>query len=297
MQAGASWQKWETVAASGFLGQSAPEVLAGLGDAHARRTSSGCCGRAASCRTKWSSRPAKPQVIEQIDRRGSSCPIVFTWNGTRYEFITDGIGPGVVGHWVAPGERNVPDPDEYIKIAGAQLQPKDGRLSVKFAEPMEEVIYLDQVRLFAIDHPRGRGHLPARVLRRDRAAAARRRSIVARGARLPRGRVGRARAATCSPLLRARATGATSRASGDAPFKGFAALHALELDLGELPAERPRAPASCAASPTTSPRRRCSPRTRRTSRRSCRTSRRSCRTARGRASATTSASPPACGAR
>ena len=71
----------------------------------------------------------------------------------RYEFITDGIGPGVVGHWVAPGERNVPDPDEYIKIAGAQLHPKNGRLSLKFAEPMEEVIYLDQVRLFAIDHP------------------------------------------------------------------------------------------------------------------------------------------------
>ena len=33
VQAGASWQKWETVAASGFLGQSAPEVLAGLGAA------------------------------------------------------------------------------------------------------------------------------------------------------------------------------------------------------------------------------------------------------------------------
>ena len=115
---------------------------------------------------------AKPQAIEQIDRRGSSCPIVFTWNGTGYEFITDGIGPGVVGHWVAPGERNVPDPDEYIKIAGAQLQPRSGRLSIKFAEPMEEVIYLDQVRLLAIDHPADAEIYPHEYLRRDRAAAA-----------------------------------------------------------------------------------------------------------------------------
>ena len=152
VQAGASWQKWETVAASGFLGQSAPEVLAGLGAATT----------ADVVRLLWPSgvvqdevelAAAKPQIIEQIDRRGGLSPIRVTWNGTAYEFITDGIGPGVVGHWVAPGERNVPDPDEYIKIAGAQLHPKNGRLSLKFAEPMEEVIYLDQVRLFAIDHP------------------------------------------------------------------------------------------------------------------------------------------------
>ena len=102
VQAGASWQKWETVAASGFLGQSAPEVLAGLGAAT----------QADVVRLLWPSgvvqdevelAAAKPQAIEQIDRRGSSCPIVFTWNGSGYEFITDGIGPGVVGHWVAPG--------------------------------------------------------------------------------------------------------------------------------------------------------------------------------------------------
>jgi hypothetical protein len=31
VQAGAVWQKWETVAASGFLGQSSPFIVAGIG--------------------------------------------------------------------------------------------------------------------------------------------------------------------------------------------------------------------------------------------------------------------------
>ncbi len=235
VQAGASWQKWETVAASGFLGQSAPEVLAGLGDAT----------QADVVRLLWPSgvvqdevelAAARPQVIEQIDRRGSSCPIVFTWNGSSYEFITDGIGPGVLGHWVAPGERNVPDPDEYIKITGAQLQPRNGRLSVKFAEPMEEVIYLDQARLLAIDHPADADVYPheyfAAIAPPPPAEV-----FVTRGARLPAGawdEQGR----DVLPLLGARDRRYVE-GFGRASFKGFAALHALELDLGELPPTGP----------------------------------------------------------
>jgi hypothetical protein len=235
VQAGASWQKWETVAASGFLGQSAPEVLAGLGAA----------ATADVVRLLWPSgvvqdevelAAAKPQIIEQIDRRGSSCPIVFTWNGTAYEFITDGIGPGVVGHWVAPGERNVPDPDEYIKIAGAQLHPKNGRLSLKFAEPMEEVIYLDQVRLFAIDHPADADIYPheyfAAVAPPPPAEV-----IVSRGARLPVG-AWDDKGRDVLALLRGR-DGRYVEGFERAGFKGFAALHALELDLGPLPANGP----------------------------------------------------------
>jgi hypothetical protein len=235
VQAGASWQKWETVAASGFLGQSAPEVLAGLGAAM----------QADVVRLLWPSgvvqdevelAAAKPQAIEQIDRRGSSCPIVFTWNGTGYEFITDGIGPGVVGHWVAPGERNVPDPDEYIKIAGAQLRPRNGRLSVKFAEPMEEVIYLDQVRLFAIDHPADADIYPheyfAAIAPQPPAEV-----FVTRGARLPLG-AWDDKGRDVLPLLRERDGRYVDGFEGGG-FKGFAELHGLELDLGPLPANGP----------------------------------------------------------
>jgi hypothetical protein len=90
--------------------------------------------------------------IKEIDRRGSSCPVLFVWDGSRFRFVADMIGSGVVGHWVGPGERNIPDPTEYIKVEGEHVQQRHGLLSFRFMEPLEEVVYLDQVRLLAIDH-------------------------------------------------------------------------------------------------------------------------------------------------
>ena len=40
-------------------------------------------------------------------------------------------------------------------MEGSQLRPRGGLLSLRFGEPMEEVNYIDQVRLLAIDHPVG----------------------------------------------------------------------------------------------------------------------------------------------
>ena len=37
----------------------------------------------------------------------------------QFGFVSDVIGAGVVGHWTSPVERNIPDPDEWIKIDGA----------------------------------------------------------------------------------------------------------------------------------------------------------------------------------
>ena len=44
----------------------------------------------------------KPASFLELDRRGSSCPTLFAWNGEKYEFITDVIGAGVIGHWISP---------------------------------------------------------------------------------------------------------------------------------------------------------------------------------------------------
>jgi len=234
VQAGPVWQKFETSASGGFLGQGAPVVLAGLGTQK----------EVDVIRLLWPTGVVQDEVqlaagahaIEQIDRRGSSCPIVFTWNGTGYEFITDAVGPAVVGHWVAPGQRNTPDPDEYIRIEGHRLQPRGGRLSVKFMEPMEEVIYLDEARLVAIDHPRGTDIFPNEYF----AALAPPPSPVVYGvkeARLPRGAWDDAGRDVMADL-RDR-DGRHVAGFADAPFKGFAKLHGLELDLGPLAAGRP----------------------------------------------------------
>src|SRR5437762_10895411 len=31
---------------------------------------------------------------------------LFVWDGSRYRFVADMVGAGVVGHWVGPGERD-----------------------------------------------------------------------------------------------------------------------------------------------------------------------------------------------
>jgi tetratricopeptide (TPR) repeat protein len=146
------WQKFEVAGGSGYLAQGPNEILAGLGS----QTS------ADVVRMLWPTgilqdeteiAADKPAQFTEIDRRGSSCPTLFAWNGKKYEFISDVIGAGVVGHWVSPTEKNLADPDEWVKVDGSQLRAKDGKLSLRFGEPMEEVNFVDQVRLVAVDHP------------------------------------------------------------------------------------------------------------------------------------------------
>ena len=127
LSAGALQQKWEVTGASGYLGQGPAPIVAGLGVER----------EADVIRLLWPTGvlqdeleiPAhKKNCITEIDRRGSSCPIVFVWNGDKFEFLADMIGPGIVGHWTGPNQRNIPDPAEYFKVIPAhQVQPQEGR--------------------------------------------------------------------------------------------------------------------------------------------------------------------------
>ncbi len=147
-------QKFEVYGSSGYLGQNSPYLTIGLGQAK----------EADVVRMTWPTgvlqdeievAANKVQNILEIDRRGSSCPTLFAWDGTHYQLVGDMLGAGVVGHWVAPNERNIARPVEYIKLDRSALREKDGELSFRFMEPLEESVYLDQVELLAVDHPAG----------------------------------------------------------------------------------------------------------------------------------------------
>ncbi len=103
--------------------------------------------------------------IEELDRKPSSCPFLFTWNGTKFEFLTDFLGGGEMGYWQAPGLRNTPDPDEYVRIPGDKLQPRNGRLELRVTNELEEALFLDRAQLVAVAHPRGTGVYPNEGLR------------------------------------------------------------------------------------------------------------------------------------
>ncbi len=152
--AGGMWQKFEVAGGSGYLSQGATEIVAGLGKAD----------HVDVVRLLWPTgvpqdeidiHPEKELALKELDRRGSSCPVLFAWDGKRYRFISDVIGAAVIGHWVSPTATNQNDPDEWIKVDGDQLQARNGLLSLRFGEPMEEVNSIDQLRLVAVDHPAG----------------------------------------------------------------------------------------------------------------------------------------------
>src|ERR1035441_1421346 len=201
-------QKFEVYGSSGYLGQNSPYLTIGLGQAK----------EADVVRMLWPTgvlqdeievAANKVQNFTEMDRRGSSCPTLFAWDGTHYELVGDMLGAAVVGHWIAAGDgslapqglkpasspalsgtaeavpfprpihetsseyesgskvvRNIARPTETIKLDRASLREKDeshpsqnqGRvghpmLSFRFMEPLEESVYLDQVKLLAVDHP------------------------------------------------------------------------------------------------------------------------------------------------
>ena len=93
--------------------------------------------------------------VEETQRQTSSCPVLFVWDGTRFAFVTDFLGVGGVGFWVAPDTYPTPSPQETLLLPPGLMKPKDGALVLKLGEPMEEACYLDGAELEAIDVPKG----------------------------------------------------------------------------------------------------------------------------------------------
>jgi tetratricopeptide (TPR) repeat protein len=93
--------------------------------------------------------------ITELDKKPSSCPFLYTWNGERFEFITDFMGGGEMGYQESPGHFNTPDPDEYVRIRSDQLKERNGRYEIRMTNELEEVLYVDRVQLVAVAHPIG----------------------------------------------------------------------------------------------------------------------------------------------
>ncbi len=96
----------------------------------------------------------KAQIsITELDRKPSSCPYLYVWNGKRFEFVTDFMGGGEMGHLEAPGIFNTPDPDEYVRIPAGLLKERDGRYEIRVTNELEEAVFYDRLQLVAVAHP------------------------------------------------------------------------------------------------------------------------------------------------
>jgi hypothetical protein len=96
-----------------------------------------------------------PVQIQEDSRKSTSCPILLVWNGEHFVFVTDFLGAGSMGELAADGSTRPPRPEESVKIEPGMLKLKDGQYILKIAEPMDEVLYLDHLKLDVVDHPAG----------------------------------------------------------------------------------------------------------------------------------------------
>ena len=233
--ANGQWQKWELAGASGYQTQAPPQLLIGLGEAEGIDL----------LRILWPTGILQDEIdlphtrviaMKEADRRGSSCPVLFAWDGQKYKLVTDVIGAAVVGHWFTPTRRNIPNPGEWVKVDGERLANVNGKLSLRFIEPMEEVNYIDQLRLVAVDHPEDVEVNPDERFLDDPPFASGR-PVASAGARLPVGAwdgEGRDVLDVLSRRDHSFASGFTAT-----PYDGFANKHSLTFDLGEI---KPQAP-------------------------------------------------------
>lgn len=165
---------------------------------------------------------------KEAPRLSGSCPMVFTWDGTQFRFITDVLGVAPLGVSAGDGDYFPVDSDEYVHLPGDALALTAGRYEVRVTEELREVAYIDRVQLIAVDYPshltivtndkfKGPPFPEFRLFGVDR-------PIPPRAARDHRG-------ADVLDLVRHRDR--RYPASFRRDFEGVAEMHHLELDFGE----------------------------------------------------------------
>ena len=91
-------------------------------------------------------------VAEQ--RLKGSCPWVFAWDGTKMAFVTDFLWRSPLGLRInAQDTAGVVQTEDWVKIAGSQLAPKDGVYDVRITAELWETHFFDHVSLMVVDHP------------------------------------------------------------------------------------------------------------------------------------------------
>ncbi len=91
--------------------------------------------------------------IKEAPRLSGSCPMIYTWNGQEFEYISEVLGVAPLGASLARGVYFPVDHDEYVFIRGGQLVERGGMLEARLTEELRETAYVDQIRLIAVDHP------------------------------------------------------------------------------------------------------------------------------------------------
>ncbi len=94
------------------------------------------------------------QTVLAEQRIKGSCPMLFTWNGRKMEFLKD-VGPwgSALGLNVNAQGKGIYGTREWFKIRGDQLIPRDGLYDLRITAEYWETYYMDHYSLLVVDHP------------------------------------------------------------------------------------------------------------------------------------------------
>ena len=102
--------------------------------------------------------PGSDQDVVETEMLKGSCALAYTWDGERFRFVTDamwrsalGMPLGLMGGTSAFAPAGASQ--EYVRIPGDALQPRDGKYLLQLTEELWETAYADEVKLVAVDHP------------------------------------------------------------------------------------------------------------------------------------------------
>ena len=88
-----------------------------------------------------------PQILK------GSCPYIYTWNGSEFEFFSDCLWASPIGLVQANGDLAPTREWEHLLIPERHLRPRGDEYVLQLTEELWEIAYFDQVELIAVDHP------------------------------------------------------------------------------------------------------------------------------------------------
>ncbi len=95
-------------------------------------------------------------VINEPTLPSGSCPYLYAWDGRGFRFVSDILGAAPLGLPINREMFVAADPEEFLVLGNAlQFPPRDGAYEIRITDELREVLYLDQAKLVAVDHPAG----------------------------------------------------------------------------------------------------------------------------------------------
>ena len=97
------------------------------------------------------------QAVLAQQRLKGSCPFLFTWDGERMRFVKDTApwSPALGLHINAQQVAGIYQTQEWFKIPGADMAPRDGYYDLRVTAEYWETFYIDHYSLLVVDHPKG----------------------------------------------------------------------------------------------------------------------------------------------